>query len=193
MVLLLIPAMFIAACGSDETEPGPAGANNAASATSQTPAPTATQTDVPRNAYLGDTHFHIGWSADAGMDGAILSPDDAYRFALGEKIKSNTGMDAQLGRPYDRFMVTDHSDGMGVISEIVSGNAEMMANETPKRWSEDLNSGDEERAATSKSELILMQSEERLPEQLMDPKWMKSAWAKTIDGKRFIRRIGQIL
>ena len=35
--------------------------------------------------------------------------------------------------------------------------------------------------AAAKSELIVMQSEERLPEAVMDPKWMVSAWEKTID------------
>jgi hypothetical protein len=28
-------------------------------------------TDVPRNAYFGDIHVHTGWSADAGLDGAL--------------------------------------------------------------------------------------------------------------------------
>ena len=141
----------------------------------------ASSADYPSNAYFGDSHVHTGWSADAGMDGAILTPEDAYRFARGEVVKSNSGIKAQLHRPYDWFMITDHSDGMGVINEIVDGNPEMLADPTIKKWSEALNSGDPARAATAKSELITMQSEERLPEQVMDPKWMKSAWEKTVD------------
>jgi hypothetical protein len=138
------------------------------------------ETDVPRNAYFGDTHVHTGWSADAGMDGAITTPEDAYRFALGEEVTSNSGMPAKLGRPYDWFLVSDHSDGMGTINEIKAGNPEMMESEVLKGWNEAFNSGSEEAAAKAKSELIILQSNEQLPEQVMDPKWMASAWEKTV-------------
>jgi hypothetical protein len=70
---------------------------------------------------------------------------------------------------------------MGTINELLAGNRELMANETLKRWSEALNSGDEKRAADAKSELIVMQSQGKLPKEIMDPKWMVSAWEKTID------------
>jgi hypothetical protein len=134
----------------------------------------------PTRAYFGDTHVHTGWSADAGMDGAVLAPEDAYRFALGMPVESNTGQKAQLARPYDWFMVTDHSDGMGVINEIVAGNPEMMQSPVLQRWREALQEGGEA-AAAAKSELIVMQSNGELPSQVMDPKWMKSAWEKTIE------------
>jgi len=78
-------------------------------------------------------------------------------------------------------MVTDHSDGMGTINELVAGNPEMLADETLKRWYEALNSGDEDRAAAAKSELIVKQAEGQLPTTVMDPKWMVSAWQKTIE------------
>ncbi|WP_295800041.1 DUF3604 domain-containing protein [uncultured Microbulbifer sp.] len=132
-------------------------------------------------AYFGDTHVHTGWSADAGMDGATLTPEDAYRFATGEEVTSNSGLKAKLKRPYDWFMITDHSDGMGVINEIVDANPEMMANETLKRWHDALTSGDEKAASDAKSELVVLQSEGKLPKEVMDPKWMKSAWEKTVD------------
>ncbi|WP_406829143.1 DUF3604 domain-containing protein [Microbulbifer sp. ARAS458-1] len=145
----------------------------------------------PVQAYFGDTHVHTGWSADAGMDGAILSPEDAYRFATGEEVKSNSGLKARLARPYDWYMITDHSDGMGVINELIAGNPEMIADETLKRWHDALNSGDEKAAADAKSELIVMQSEGRLPKTVMDPKWMKSAWEKTVDAAEKYYRPGE--
>ncbi|UHQ55510.1 DUF3604 domain-containing protein [Microbulbifer sp. YPW16] len=147
--------------------------------------------DYPTQAYFGDSHVHTGWSADAGMDGAILTPDDAYRFAQGEEVKSNSGIEAKLHRPYDWFMITDHSDGMGTINEIIDGNPEMLKDPTIKKWSEALNSGDPDQASKAKSELITMQSEERLPKVLMDPKWMKSAWQKTVDAAEKYYRPGE--
>jgi len=174
----------LAACGTDSEAPQQA-AENAPPTPAPAPSPAAEaepeQADaIPRTAWYGDTHVHTGWSADAGMDGAVTSPEDAYRFALGQEVTSNSGLKAQLSRPYDWFMVTDHSDGMGTINELIAGNPEMLEDETLKRWYEALTSGDEERAAAAKSELIVMQAEERLPPAVMDPKWMVSAWEKTV-------------
>jgi hypothetical protein len=136
--------------------------------------------DYPTKPLFGDTHVHTGWSADAGMDGAVLDPFQAYQFAQGEQVMSNSGIPARLQRPYDWFMITDHSDGMGTINEIVAGNPEMMADPTLKRWSEALKEGGAA-AASAKSELIRMQSNGQLPKQVMDPKWMINAWEKTIE------------
>jgi hypothetical protein len=135
--------------------------------------------DYPQKALFGDTHVHTGWSADAGMDGAVLAPVDAYRLARGEQVTSNSGIKLQLKRPYDWFMITDHSDGMGTINQIVDGNPEMMANPILKRWGEAIQKGGEA-AAAAKSELIRMQSNGQLPSQVTDPKWMVSAWEQTI-------------
>ena len=184
LVMLALCASLVAAC-SPEPENTTATAPAAAPATPETTtevaaAPAAISPDVPRTAWFGDTHVHTGWSADAGMDGAILNPDDAYRFATGQQIQSNTGQPAKLQRPYDWFMVTDHSDGMGIINEIIAGNPELMADATLQRWHDALN-GTEEDAAAAKSELIVMQSQGKLPKEVMDPKWMVSAWEKTIE------------
>lgn len=137
--------------------------------------------DYPTEAWFGDTHVHTGWSMDAGMDGAVKTPDDAYRLAIGEEVESNTGLKTKLARPYDWFMITDHSDAMGVINQIIDANEEMMADETVKKWSKMLNSGDESQSAAAKSELIVMQAQGRLPKVVMDPKWMKTAWEKTVE------------
>jgi hypothetical protein len=134
-----------------------------------------------KEAYFGDTHVHTGWSFDAGLDGAILTPDDAYRYALGEEITSNSGIKTRLKRPYDWFLVSDHSDGMGTINEVVDGNPEMMESEILAGWNKAFASGEETQMAAAKSEVVVLQSTGKLPEQAMDPKWMASAWNKTID------------
>jgi hypothetical protein len=118
--------------------------------------------------------------ADAGQDGAITSPEDAFRFASGEEVTSNTGQKVKLKRPMDWMVITDHSDGMGTISEIQAGNPEMMSDPFQKRMYEAMKSGDEEQNRAVMLELIDRQSNGKLPATVMDPKWMVSAWKKTI-------------
>ena len=75
----------------------------------------------PTNVYFGDVHVHTGLSTDAGGGGTRLMPRDAYRFARGEQVMSNTGQPVKLSRPLDFFMITDHSDAMGAITDIIDG------------------------------------------------------------------------
>ena len=38
----------------------------------------------PIRPFFGDSHLHTSWSADAGMLGGKLGPDEAYRVSRGE-------------------------------------------------------------------------------------------------------------
>ena len=58
---------------------------------------------------------------DAGGTGTTLGPEEAVRFARGEEVVSTSGQPVKLGKPLDWIAVTDHSDGMGVITEIKVG------------------------------------------------------------------------
>src|SRR5213082_187441 len=95
----------------------------------------------PERVLWGDEHVHTGWSVDAGLAGATLTPEDAVRFARGEMVKSNTGQEAKLQRPLDWIAVTDHSDAMGTVGELRGGNPEMMADPTVKRWHDMMGQG----------------------------------------------------
>ena len=70
--------------------------------------------DFPNQVLFGDTHLHTTFSADAGLVGAKLTPDDAYRYARGEVVTSNTGLQARLARPLDFLVVTDHAENLGL-------------------------------------------------------------------------------
>ncbi|UFX06593.1 DUF3604 domain-containing protein (plasmid) [Sinorhizobium medicae WSM1115] len=133
--------------------------------------------NYPAQVFWGDEHVHTGWSVDAGMSGATLTPEDAVRFARGEEVLSSTGQPAKLGRPLDWIAVTDHSDGMGVISEIKAGNPELMADPVQKRWHDMMLAGPEQAAAAT-MELINAQANKQLPASIMDPKFAKSVWLK---------------
>ena len=64
--------------------------------------------------YFGDTHLHTALSPDAGLAGTKLGLDEAYRFARGETVTSNTGQKAALKRTLDFLVVADHSENLGL-------------------------------------------------------------------------------
>lgn len=154
--------------------------DKAAATPAQGATPSNTEAAFPERAYFGDTHVHTGWSADAGIDGAVTSPEDAFRLASGQEVTSNTGQKVKLRRPLDWMVITDHSDGMGTISEVAAGNPEMISDPFLKRMHEAMRSGDPEKSAAMVLEAIDLQSNGKLPKQVLDPKWMVSAWEKTI-------------
>jgi hypothetical protein len=73
-----------------------------------------------RNPYFGDLHVHTKYSLDANTQGTIISPQEAYRFALGESLgiqpydeNGNALRSTQLQRPLDFAAVTDHAELFG--------------------------------------------------------------------------------
>jgi hypothetical protein len=53
---------------------------------------------IMRPAYWGETHLRTSCSPDAGLVADRLGPDDAFRFARGEKLLSSTGQPVRLDR-----------------------------------------------------------------------------------------------
>ena len=70
-----------------------------------------------KNAYFGDLHVHTANSFDAYTFGTIISPEDAYSYALGKAITHPSGYQIQLTRPLDFFAVTDHGVFLGLAKE----------------------------------------------------------------------------
>jgi len=82
--------------------------------------------DFPNRVYFGDTHLHTSYSTDAGMIGNTLGPEEAYRFARGEEVKSSTGLPAKLQRPLDFLVVADHSENLGLAPQIANSDPELL-------------------------------------------------------------------
>ena len=76
------------------------------------------QRSFPSKVYWGETHLHTGLSLDAGLFGNTTGHDTAYRLARGEQVTSSTGQPLKLSRPLDFLVITDHSDMMGIATDI---------------------------------------------------------------------------
>ncbi len=86
-----------------------------------------------RQAFFGDVHIHTRNSFDAFVFGTRTTPDDAYRFAKGEKIKHDGGYEIQLaGPPLDFLAVTDHGEYLGVIPAMATPGHPLSKTETAK-------------------------------------------------------------
>ncbi|TWB46655.1 uncharacterized protein DUF3604 [Bradyrhizobium sacchari] len=120
--------------------------------------------DFPTRPLFGDTHLHTAVSFDAGAFGARLKPRDAYRFARGEQIASNSGQPVKLSRPLDFLVVADHSDNMGFFPDMMAGKPELLADPTGRRWYDMIRSGKGSDAAI---EIITAFSHGTFPKDLL--------------------------
>ncbi|PRY26899.1 uncharacterized protein DUF3604 [Aliiruegeria haliotis] len=103
----------------------------------------------PSKVYWGDTHLHTGYSMDAGLFGNTTGHDTAYKFARGEEVMAASGQPARLARPLDWMVLTDHSDGMGLIFDLKDQKPNVMEFEQSRRWAEGLSEGGEASAAAA--------------------------------------------
>lgn len=71
-----------------------------------------------KNAYFGELHLHTAYSMDSNVFGTKIDPRGAYRFAKGEEVEiGNTGIKQRISAPLDFSAVTDHAEGIGMISQ----------------------------------------------------------------------------
>ena len=59
----------------------------------------------PTRPLWGDTHLHTSNSLDARAFGVTLGPEEAYRLARGEEIKTTFGERIKLSRPLGKLAV----------------------------------------------------------------------------------------
>jgi len=121
----------------------------------------------PSRVYWGETHLHTGLSLDAGLFGNTTGPDTAYRLARGEQVVSSTGQPLKLSRPLDFLVVTDHSDMMGIATDIQRGAPNILANPKGKEWAEGFAKGGQA-AGEAAFDLITNFSQGTVPEELVN-------------------------
>jgi hypothetical protein len=132
------------------------------------------------NLYWGDLHVHSNYSPDAFAFGnSRLSPDDAMKFAKGQPVTANNGMQVQLRRPLDFLLVADHAEFIGVFPKLVSSSPDFLATDLGKEWRKIL---DEKKSigAIIQEWLVRIQDpdyEQELSEDFRNKVWKEAAGA----------------
>lgn len=131
-----------------------------------------------RNAYFGDLHVHTSNSFDAYVFGVRSTPDDAYRFARGEKIRADAGYDIQLQGPaLDFLAVADHGEYLGIVPAMNTEGNPLSQTETAK-----IAFGENAQDAAKVFQQIGISFVIGEPiEEINDQGEMNSVWAKTVD------------
>ena len=108
----LVCALAIA-CGKKSAEPAGTGAGTGAQAV-----PPA---NPLKNAYFGDLHLHTSYSMDAFAFGTRTTPEDSYRYAMGQTVEYFGKPQKRLA-PLDFMAVTDHAEYLGSVRESTNPN-----------------------------------------------------------------------
>lgn len=132
----------------------------------------------PTRPLWGDTHVHTSLSLDARAFGVALDPEQAFRFARGEEVVSSGGLRAKLSRPLDWLVVSDHSDAMGAMNEIIAGNSTLMRDPKVREWNQQINKGGDAALAATMDviETFAGITGEALPAVLSEDRFVQSVW-----------------
>ncbi|MFN6130160.1 MAG: DUF3604 domain-containing protein [Planctomycetota bacterium] len=133
--------------------------------------------NFPDRPLWGEMHLHTSWSPDAVGGGTRVSPEAAYQLARGEEIVSSTGQPVRLSRPLDWLAIADHSDALGVVSDVIAGKPELMTDPQLRRWNKMFNAG-QDQAMAAVMEMITAQGQGKVPAAIKDPEVFKDAWKR---------------
>ena len=124
--------------------------------------------EFPDRPYWGDTHLHTDISVDAFGFGVRLGAEEALKFARGDKVTATTGMEAQLDRPLDFLVISDHSDAMGATRRLYDAPRMLVRDPTLRRWYDMMHESPEQ-STRAVAELITAAANDEIPEALRDP------------------------
>jgi hypothetical protein len=137
----------------------------------------------PTQVLWGDTHLHTSNSLDAKAGGVLLGPAEAFRFARGEEVRSTHGELVKLSRPLDFLVVSDHSDAMGAMKEIIRGNPRLMQDPKLREWNRRLSAGGQSQLEAALEVVATFSgiSGDKVPEAATDPAFVRSVWERYVD------------
>jgi hypothetical protein len=137
---------------------------------------TVNHASLAEGVFWGDTHLHTNYSTDSGMLGNKLGPEEAYRFARGEEVRSAAGMRVRLIRPLDFLVVADHAENLGLAPMIAESNAELLKNEFGKKVHDLVKDGKGREAFQAwLAEAVTVNKD-----PIDNPKMMRTVWERQI-------------
>ncbi|MGC6472319.1 MAG: DUF3604 domain-containing protein [Parvibaculales bacterium] len=129
LVNALVLGILLTACDEPASNPPPL-------SEADVPPTSTAVTALPDQVFWGDLHTHSRYSLDSYAFGnRALSPDDAFKFAKGKPITAHTGETAQLSRPLDFLLVSDHAEFLGVAASIEDENKLLLDSSLGRQWS----------------------------------------------------------
>ncbi|NNM10558.1 MAG: DUF3604 domain-containing protein [Pseudomonadales bacterium] len=145
----------------------------------------------------GDTHLHTNLSLDARAFGVTLDQATAYRFARGEQVTSSNGLQVKLDRPLDFLVITDHSDAMGTMQELIAGNKRFLRDEVTRGWYEKLVNGSAAEKLAARMQVMGALTDGSAPRVLFNERFFRGIWREHVktadafnDPGRFTAMIG---
>ena len=164
--------LALAACSPAKQEEAKATAPRAGSEGGSAAAPSS------RKAYFGAVHVHTSISFDAFTMGTRTMPEDAYRWARGEAIEPGVnGVKNQVQTPLDFYMVSEHSEMLGVFQEMQRPGTAASKLPIAKR----VLSSDPAVAAAAFTEILRDLNAGKLDPALLDPAIGRSTWRTIVD------------
>ena len=129
--------------------------------------------NYPTRVLFGDTHLHTAVSVDAGTLNRV-GQEDAFRFARGEEVTATGGLRAKLSRPLDFLVIADHAEMYGLMPQLLSGDPEVLATATGKKWYQELKSGNTDRIFAIAMDIVGSLSGDVPP--IKSDKAVRNAW-----------------
>ncbi len=167
LTMLLASVVWLAGCyqgGSDARQAARAGSG-------APPASTRPPANPLKNAYFGDLHLHTSYSMDAFAFGTRTTPEDAYRYAMGETV-DYFGKPQKRLAPLDFLAVTDHAEYLGVVRESINPHGPLANTE----WFKAMTANDPKLSGEAFKKMIgSTMANMPLPE-FSDPALLRSMW-----------------
>ncbi|MGC1389172.1 MAG: DUF3604 domain-containing protein, partial [Steroidobacteraceae bacterium] len=124
-----------------------------------------------KNAYFGDLHLHTSYSMDAFAFGTRTTPEDSYRYAMGETVEY-FGKPQKRLVPLDFLAVTDHAEYLGVVRESINPDGPFAKSE----WFKVMTSADPKVSGQAFKKLLGSTMMNKPLPEFNDPTTLRSTW-----------------